>query len=201
MLGNGDGTFQDARRLRDRRIRHDVGRGRRLQRRRPSGCRRRQPLGSGRGQRTGLMLSDSVMILPGDGTGRLLAPTGFVFGYGCTGVRRSSTTTRRITAHHERLNTSDLNGDGRTDLIGSPGAILLNRPAAPESSAGRVCGSRLHGVRTTTRTSSSAARAQDPDNHWVTYTWRDDSRHHHQQASRRARRLRIAARPAPTRSP
>ena len=33
--------------------------------------------------------------------------------------------------NHHQLNTADLNGDGRTDLIASPGVIALNRPAAP----------------------------------------------------------------------
>jgi hypothetical protein len=72
----------------------------------------------------GYQLSDSISIMPGDGTGRLLRATTYALGR----------TDQQYAEHmltHNSLNTSDLNGDRQKDLIASPGAILLNRAAAP----------------------------------------------------------------------
>jgi hypothetical protein len=119
----------------------------------------------------GLLYWDSVTVLPGDGTGRLLAPTTFVFGSVAGELGRVDPRTVFQGEHHQ-LNTSDLNADGRTDLIGSPGVTLLNRPAAPNRPPVAFAGADrtefnidmnllLHG------------EGPDPDGHWVDYTWRD----------------------------
>ena len=72
---------------------------------------------------------DSLSVFPGDGTGGLAAPTTYALGtvqpeYG------SIEQTAPYQDNHHQLNTSDLNGDGRTDLIASPGVVALNRPPA-----------------------------------------------------------------------
>jgi hypothetical protein len=119
----------------------------------------------------GLMLWDSVTVLPGDGAGRLLAPTTFVLGSVADQFGRVDTNSRFQGEHHQ-LTTSDLNGDGRTDLIGSPGVTLLNRPAAPNrppvafAGADRTeFGADMHLIL--------RGEGPDPDGHWVTYLWRD----------------------------
>ena len=72
---------------------------------------------------------DSVSILPGDGTGRLLTATTFTLANLHPGTFQLDPLYPYQNYQHQ-LNTSDLNGDGRTDLIASPGVTLLNRPAA-----------------------------------------------------------------------
>src|SRR5687767_13133505 len=72
---------------------------------------------------------DSLSVFPGDGTGGLAAPTTYALGtmqpeYGWIDQ------TAPYQDNHHQLNTSDLNGDGRTDLIASPGVVALNRPPA-----------------------------------------------------------------------
>ena len=80
----------------------------------------------------------------------------------------------RYQAEHHQLNTSDLNGDGRTDLIASPGALLVNLPAAanrpPSAFAGADRTEFFHDVSIVLR-----GQGTDPDNHWLTYTWRNQS--------------------------
>ena len=72
---------------------------------------------------------DSVSILPGDGTGRLTAATTFALGTVPPGDFQRDPLYPYQNFQHQ-LNTSDLNGDRRSDLIASPGVTLLNRPAA-----------------------------------------------------------------------
>ena len=121
----------------------------------------------------GMMLWDSVTVLPGDGTGRLLAPTTFVFG----SVESEFGTVEHdapFRGQHHQLNTSDLNGDGRTDLIGSPGVTLLNRPAAPNRPPVAFAGADrtefFYDMYLILR-----GEGPDPDGHWVTYTWRNQA--------------------------
>jgi FG-GAP-like repeat len=70
-------------------------------------------------------LWDSVSVLAGTGTGTLLAPTSFSLGRQDQNGPEGET----YRGTFNSLNTSDVNGDGHTDLISSPGAILLNTGA------------------------------------------------------------------------
>ena len=121
----------------------------------------------------GLLLWDSLTVLPGDGTGRLLSPTTFVFGSVVSEFGQFDTD-ERFKGQHHQLNTSDLNGDGRTDLIGSPGVTLLNRPAAanrpPVAFAGADRTEFYYDYSVVLR-----GEGPDPDNHWVSYTWKDEA--------------------------
>ena len=122
----------------------------------------------------GRVLSDSVSVLPGDGTGRLLAPVTYALAYirqGDFGV--GFTDSPYWTAHHQ-LNTSDLDGDRRTDLIASPGVTLLNRAPRsnrpPTAFAGPDRGSFQAEQRV-----FLGAEASNPDMDWLTYVWTDGS--------------------------
>jgi hypothetical protein len=121
----------------------------------------------------GLVLWDSVSILPGDGAGHLGTATTFVFGSVAPEFGGAFGDSRYQTEHHQ-LNTSDLNGDRRTDLIASPGALLFNRPAAanraPSAFAGVDRTEFFHDVNIVLR-----GQGTDPDNHWLTYTWKNQS--------------------------
>jgi hypothetical protein len=121
----------------------------------------------------GLLYWDSVTVLPGDGAGRLLAPTTFIFGSVASEFGRVEHDHPFKSQHHQ-LNTSDLNGDGRTDLIGSPGVTLLNRPAAPNRPPVAFAGADrtdfYHDIHV-----MLLGQGPDPDGHWVTYTWRDQA--------------------------
>lgn len=66
---------------------------------------------------------DSVSILAGNGDGTFRAPRTFSLG------DQSNATDTRFRNRVLTLNTNDINGDGRTDLIASYGAILFNVPA------------------------------------------------------------------------
>src|SRR5687768_11908244 len=71
---------------------------------------------------------------------------------------------------HSSLNTSDLNGDRQTDLIASPGAILLNRAAAPNRVPTVFAGPDQTYYQPDVRLSGLGS---DPDRHWLTYQWTD----------------------------
>ena len=114
---------------------------------------------------------DSVSILPGLGGGRLGAPATFALGSDWTREDQVNS------SGHHALRTSDLNGDRQTDLIASPGVILLNAAPAgnrpPVANAGPdqqfvdpipgPGGNTLHG------------KAIDPDNDWLEWEWRDQA--------------------------
>jgi hypothetical protein len=114
---------------------------------------------------------DSLSVFPGDGSGGLSAPTTYALGtvqpeYGWFDQSDP------YQANQHQLNTSDLNGDGRTDLIGSPGVIALNRPAAPNRPPLAFAGAD----RTAYDYDYSIflkGQGMDPDQHWLTYTWRN----------------------------
>jgi hypothetical protein len=170
LLGNGNGTFQAA-------VRHETG-----------------VLGSmsvvagdftgdgildvATGNRSvvddpdlGRHFWDSLSVFPGDGKGGLSAPTTYALGnvqpeFGWLDPNQP------YRDNHHQLNTADLNGDGRTDLIGSPGVIALNRPAAPNQPPVAFAGAD----RTAYEYDPSVflrGQGTDPEMHWLTYTWRD----------------------------
>jgi regulation of enolase protein 1 (concanavalin A-like superfamily) len=116
------------------------------------------------------LLSDGVSILPGLGDGRLGQPATFALTYPATWGDGDP----YIHNRHHQLKTSDVNGDGRTDLIASPGAILFNTAAAgnvaPVADAGVTeyfppgsFGLYLRGA------------ASDANNDWLTWQWTDES--------------------------
>jgi hypothetical protein len=114
----------------------------------------------------GTQLWDSISIVPGDGTGRLLRATTYALG-----TQNVSTADAVFVRTHNTLNTSDLNGDGHVDLIASPGVILLNRAAAPNRRP-----SVFAGADRTVYDGSFMVRgiATDPDRHWLDYEWTID---------------------------
>jgi hypothetical protein len=109
---------------------------------------------------------DSVSIVAGKGDGTFAAPATFHLDYTNDDPTYQNT--------HNALKTSDVNGDGRTDLIASPGAILLNAPAAANRPPILFEGPNLrmvdqeHGVRFT-------AEIRDPDHDILSIVWTDSS--------------------------
>jgi regulation of enolase protein 1 (concanavalin A-like superfamily) len=114
-----------------------------------------------------LHYSDSVSVFPGLGDGALAEATSYALAQGNTQVDAA------FRGWVSLLNTSDLNGDGETDLIVSPGAFLLNRPeganAEPTVSAGA---DTTINEKETLRLRGSAS---DPDFDWLTYRWTNAS--------------------------
>jgi len=104
--------------------------------------------------------ADSLTILPGIGGGSFGSPSSFAL----DGFRNSAAS----------LNTSDLDGDGATDLIVSNGTLFFARTpganAPPSVNAGpdevRVGGGREVALQ---------AIASDPDGDWLTYVWTLDN--------------------------
>ena len=144
MLGNGNGTFQNA-------VRYETG---------VQGTMSivvgdfnddgKQDVATGNrsiilDDPLGLLLWDSVTILPGDGAGRLGTPTTFVFGSVASEFGGAFGESRYQAEHHQ-LNTSDLNGDGRTDLIASPGCAARQSAGRGQSPAVGLRRDRSHGV-------------------------------------------------------
>jgi hypothetical protein len=121
----------------------------------------------------GSLFWDTISILPGDGTGRLLPATSFSLSdvHGAFGEIDPRYPFQY--AQHQ-LNTSDLNGDGRTDLISSPGVIALTRaPAANHAPA--VFAGPDDTEFNFEQTVDLRAEGTDPDRHWLTYVWRNQS--------------------------
>jgi len=116
---------------------------------------------------TGFIYWDSVTITPGAGDGTFGEPATFRLG---THNLRDET----YQNSHNGMIAADLNGDGWTDLVTSPGAILLSRPAVanrpPVLSAGPD----------QTLESGEFIRvdaiASDADNDWLDFEWRDTTR-------------------------
>lgn len=174
MLGNGDGTFRP-------RVAYDVGVGgtTSVVAGDFNGDGKTDVATSNRSVLItpdyGIYLADSVSILPGDGTGQLLAPAIYALAYivqGDFGVGFDYSSPYFGVTH--QLNTSDLNGDRRTDLITSPGATLFNR--APRANRAPVVFAGPD--RTEFRDERwllFGADASDPDMDWLTFSWTDDT--------------------------
>ena len=115
---------------------------------------------------TGFIYWDSVTIAPGVGDGTFGEPATFRLG---THNLRDETYQNL----HNGLIAADLNGDGWTDLVASPGAVLLSRPAVanrrPVVSAGPDQTIESGGFL------RIDAVASDADNDWLDFEWRDPS--------------------------
>jgi hypothetical protein len=114
----------------------------------------------------GAQLWDSIAVLTGDGTGALHFGRVMTLGF----VNQDQGFDRQYVTTHNSLNTADLNNDRQTDLIGSPGAILINRPEAPNRPPSVFAGPDF------THYDSSAnfvlrGMASDPDGDWLNYYW------------------------------
>ena len=123
----------------------------------------------------GIGLSDSVSVLPGNGSGGFLAAVTHALAYlpqGEFGVGFDRTSPYWGATH--QLNTSDLNADGRTDLIASPAGILLNRAPrsnrAPTAYAFPDRAEQSHDGYV-----DLGVEAADPDMDWLTYRWTDET--------------------------
>jgi hypothetical protein len=113
-------------------------------------------------------LWDSVSILPGHGDGQLGAPASYSLG----NSEEPPDILLYRHAHH-RLNTSDLNADGRTDLIASPGAILLSTPPSENRLPLVDAGAPLQFPAS--ERIVLAGSASDPDDDWLAFEWTDES--------------------------
>jgi hypothetical protein len=175
LLGNGDGTFRE-------RVAYDTGvRGEISVV--AGDFNRDGRLDVATGNRSlhndgeiGFQLWDSVSIMRGDGTGRLLPGASYSLG---TANQVFDSVDPLYPggfpgAHHQ-LNTSDVNGDGQTDLIASPTIVMLNRAAAPNRPPTVFAGPDQTVFTAPDFDFVLRGEASDPDGHWLTYTWRDES--------------------------
>ncbi len=113
---------------------------------------------------TGRVLWDSVSIVPGRGDGTLGTQASFRLG-------TNNYTDEEYQLTHHALVSGDLNGDGYFDLVTSPGAVLLGRPAVPNR-APQVSA----GPDQTTQGSTDIpldGSATDADNDWLRFQWRN----------------------------
>ena len=115
---------------------------------------------------------DSISILPGLGDGTLGSPAVFRLDTDAAGGMAGDTF---YAYSHNALRTSDVNGDGRTDLITSPGAVVLTRPPAAN---------RLPTVNAGPDVTLPASSPDDVrlipvitelDWDWLTVEWRDET--------------------------
>ena len=112
----------------------------------------------------------SVSILPGLGDGRLGEPASFALG---NSADSPAGPFRIYASTHRLLNTSDLNADGRTDLIASPGAVLLSTP--PSENRPPIADAGPNRTVPGFETRKLAGAAVDPDNDWLTFRWTDQT--------------------------
>jgi hypothetical protein len=117
-------------------------------------------------------LPDSISILPGLGGGRLGSPVTVALA-----VQDGDLQQRAYRMTHHALKTSDFNGDRRTDLIASPGALLMNRAAAANRAPTAFAGDDREFVDPNPGPGGNLlwGRGTDPDNHWLTFEWRDEA--------------------------
>ncbi len=114
---------------------------------------------------TGIVLWDSVSIAAGRGDGTLGSQASFRLG-------TNNYTDELYQLTHRTLVSGDLNADGFTDLVTSPGAVLLGRAAvpnrAPQVSAGPD--QTMQGGSGYTPLDGTVI---DADNDWLRFEWRN----------------------------
>ena len=112
----------------------------------------------------------SVSILPGIGGGQLGPPASFSLG--------DFSNSQGGIPHH-LVTASDLNGDGRTDLVASSEAIVLSLPPEPNRAPSvSAPPGRTFFLATSTDFPGEAAwigEASDPDHDRLTYLWTDQA--------------------------
>lgn len=117
---------------------------------------------------------DSVSIFPGRGDGRLAPAATFRLDTVNAGDAPDCdfASSCYVFSHHS-LKISDVNADGRMDIITSPGAVLLNRAAAanrpPLADAGPDT------VLGTDFTARLSVKIAEPDWDWLRVEWREAS--------------------------
>ena len=119
-----------------------------------------------------LGLWDSVSIMPGVGGGRLGARASWALGNS-----DRAPDVNVYTLMHSALKTSDLNGDRQTDLIASPGVILLNTAPTANRPPTANAGPDQDNVPSNPGQGGNVllGSATDPDNDWLTWEWRDQT--------------------------
>jgi len=113
---------------------------------------------------------DSISVLVGTGNGAFSGPWNFSIGDQSL-ADPSDPNFRRFKNTLKSLNTADLNGDGRTDLIASFGALVFNIPAVTNRAPAVDFGPDLvleHFNQTVLQ-----PRASDPDQDMLTWEVRD----------------------------
>jgi regulation of enolase protein 1 (concanavalin A-like superfamily) len=117
---------------------------------------------------------DSLSILIGGGTGTFAGPWNFSIGDQSLGDFLDPNF-RRFKNTLKSLNTADLNGDGRTDLIASAGAIVFNIPPVANRAPSVDFGPDL--VLEHVHEGFFQPRASDPDQDVLTWEIRDERGH------------------------
>jgi regulation of enolase protein 1 (concanavalin A-like superfamily) len=110
---------------------------------------------------TGRVYWDSVSILPGVGDGTLAPQLSFRLG-------TDNHTDIAYQLMHSGLVSGDINGDGWTDLVASPGAVLMSHAATANHAPTLTAGPDQFNVEDVPLEGTAA----DADNDWLTFEWR-----------------------------
>lgn len=118
-----------------------------------------------------LTYCDGFSIFPGRGDGTLAPAASFRL-VNFPVVPSRGFDAPYVNTHHA-LTAADVNGDGRADLVASPGAIILNRAATANRPPSAYAGpDRTVDHRHFTELSVTAA---DPDWDWLRVAWRSEN--------------------------
>ena len=115
---------------------------------------------------------DSLSVLLGNGAGTFTGPWNFSIGDQSL-TDPLDPNFRRFKNRLKSLNTADLNGDGRTDLIASAGAILFNIPPVANRAPSVDFGPDL--VLENVHEGFLQVKASDPDQDMLTWEIREES--------------------------
>jgi hypothetical protein len=113
-----------------------------------------------------LVLWDSVTFLLGNGSGEFATDARFRLDTSNTGTAADL----KYQGTHEALRIADMDGDGRPDVIATPGAVLLTRPPAPNRPPTINVGPDL----TVSQFANVilAPTISEPDWDWLDFQWR-----------------------------